>query len=673
MQIITVAPIARGVLMGSLTYFTKDTAIVGSVVMVPIRKREVPALVLEVKEVSDAKSTLRSSDYALRKIGNVKPRHIWTPLFIEAAIKTARFSAQGLGETLLALTPKTILDAHLDGTISKFEARSSKLDPQHSTFDPQAIQGDTSFRTEAYRGLARESFARNESVFIVVPTTEDVIKLSNSLGRGIENYTYAFHSVLTKKRLLETWAKTLKEEHAVLVIGTPQYLTIPRYFSTIILDNEHSRAWKTIMRPLIDMRVFAENYAKGTFARLIFGAPILRPETHRRIRDGEIGEFTRISAHAQSGIKAVIINPRIEEKSIKEYTGKRTVQILSEQIRTLITTAQTNNESVLLICARKGLSPITACGDCGTVIKCPECTSPLVIHHIRGGTSLRALAASNVASSKKDNAMIFSCHSCGFMRVPENDEHETCPTCHGWRLEALGIGIDRIYDEVAKHFPDASSFVFDGDRIKTPSQARKLVEQFEKSEIGILIATPMAIPYLSSINHTAIISIDSLFAIPDFRMNERIFAIILALREKTKQTLLIQTRADDTTLITQALAGDLAGFTDDELSVRKIFSYPPYGTIIKVTLRGGKAELPEELARLKEFLSEYHPITPNTISKEPSKIFQRKTSAGDSRNIFRMHIIIKLKEGAWPDEKLLAKLRTLPPQFTTEVNPDHLL
>ncbi len=655
MQIITVAPIARGVLMGSLTYFTKDTAIVGSVVMVPIRKREVPALVLEVKEVSDAKSTLRSSDYALRKIGNVKPRHIWTPQFIEAAIKTARFSAQGIGETLLALTPKAILDAHLDGTLRE---PISKFDLQHSTFNPLAVQGDTNFRIESYRRLIREAFVRHESLFIVVPTTEDVLTLSNTLGRGIETYTYAFHSVLTKKRLLDTWTRVLKEEHAVFVVGTPQYLALPRIFNTIILDDEHSRAWKTIMRPLIDMRVFAENYAKETGSRLIFGAPILRPETHKRIREGEIGEFTRISSHAQSEIKTIIIDPRIEEKSIKEYTGKRTVQILSEQICSLITTAQGNKESALLICARKGLSPITACGDCGTVIKCPECGNPLVIHRTK---------------NKENASMVFSCHACGFMRAPEDGEHETCPTCHGWRLEALGIGIDRIDDEVAKHFPDAARFLFDGDRIKTPTQARKLIEQFEKSKSGILIATPMAVPYLSTVHHTAIISIDSLFAIPDFRMNERIFALILALREKTSQTLFVQTRADDTTLITHALDGDLASFTENELAIRKIFSYPPYGTIVKVTLRGKKTDLPEELVRLKEFLFEYQPIAPNTISKEPSKIFQRKTSTGESMNIFRMHVIIKLKEGVWTDEKLLTKLRALPPQFTIEVNPDHLL
>jgi primosomal protein N' len=251
----------------------------------------------------------------------------------------------------------------------------------------------------------------------------------------------------------------------------------------------------------------------------------------------------------------------------------------------------------------------------------------------------------------------------------------------GWRLEALGIGIERIQEEVKKYFPHATRFVFDGDSIKTPTHARRLITEFEKTNTekgsgkypGILIGTPMAIPHVSTVDHVAIVSIDSLFAIPDFRMNERIFALILALREKTIHTLLVQTRTDDTTLVEHALDGDLASFMHNEQALRKVFSYPPYGTIIKITLRGKKLEIPSEINRLKEFLSEYQPIAPNTMSRDTTKIFQRKTYAGEPKNMFRMYVILKLKEGLWVEEKLLAKLRALPPQFTVEVNPDHLL
>ncbi len=678
MQIITVAPIVRGAIQGTLTYFSKNPMEIGVLILVPVRNREVPALVLETKEVSEAKSTIKSSDYAIKKIVRHKTRRVWSNEFLKASQETANFSAQSLSEILLATTPKIILDAHLEDEL-KEPAQTYNLQTINYKLSQLAIQMPTNERIEEYRRLVLESFARHESVFICLPTKGDVLRVSDELKRGIEDYTFIFHSTLTKKRLLERWQVALRNKYAILVIGTPQYLSLPRYFKTIILDEEHTRSWKTLVRPLIDMRILAENYARNMGSTIIFGAPILRPETHKRIKENEIKKFVRIQSHTKKDMATEVLDPRIEEKEIKERTGRRTIQILGEKIRSLIERAQEKKENVVLLSARKGLSPITACGDCGTLVRCKMCDTPLVIHRAidRDGASrqndLRDTIPQNRKETRGQGTRIFSCHSCGFTRIPEDGTHESCSNCGGFRLDALGIGIERIEEEVTKLFPHVLQFVFDGERVKTRPQAHKLVAQFEKSEGVILIATPMVIPYLTEVQHSAIISIDSLFAIPDFRMNERIFTLILALREKTSQTLLVQTRTDDTTLLKQALLGDLSTFTEQELAARKALSYPPYGTIIKITLHGKKTEIPEEMARLKNFLVEYSPITPNTISRISSKIFKIKTKAGVTQNIFRIYMILKLKEDAWPNETLLAKLRALPHQFTIEVNPDNLL
>ena len=684
MQIITVAPIIRGALQGSLTYFSKENLDIGTVIMVPVRTREIPAIVLGTCEASHAKESLKSSEYAIRKILGAKPKHIWTPSFLKAAEHVANFSAQKLGETILALTPKTILDAHLDGQFasrSHSEHDETTAKQKRGVREPlaplelgsrcapsrpltgQAIQGDTKTRLDAYQGLVRESFVKHESVFICLPSEEDVERVGRELGRGIEEYTFVFHSGITKKRMLEKWDKATAEKHAVLVVGTTQYLNLPRYFKTIVLDEEHARGWKTIMRPLLDLRIFVEKYAKENNSSFIIGAPILRAETSERVKTGSIGEFGRVSLHIRSDVKTEIIDPRIEEKTLRENTGRRELVILSNPVRELIHNAAAHREHVLLIASRKGLAPITSCGDCGVLVKCPACSTPLVIHK---------------KESNGEVSQVFICHACGFMRAPENNVNETCPNCKGWRLQGLGIGINRIEQEVALLFPNVPVFILDGDHAKTRAQAKKIVTQFEKSAGSILIATPMAIPLLNTVEYTAIVSIDSMFAIPDIRMSERIFALILALREKTINKFFIQTRADDTTILKQALRGDLATFAENELSMRKTFAYPPYGTIIKITLRGKHADVANEMERLKTFLKENNPLVPGAMAREPARHSlslkgSSRAMAGGPKNIFRMHMILKLDENSWPDSKLLAKLRTLPPQFTVEVNPDHLL
>ncbi|OHA79527.1 MAG: hypothetical protein A2747_03745 [Candidatus Yonathbacteria bacterium RIFCSPHIGHO2_01_FULL_44_41] len=640
MQIITVAPIVRGALQGALTYFSKDPIAVGMVVVVPVRTREVPAIVLLSEDASGSKSALKSSDFAIRKITRTKPRRIWSPAFLKSAEETANFSAQKLGETLLALTPKTILDAHLEGMLDE-----PKIVETGGYFEVLAIQGSTEIRLEAYQRLVRESFVRHESVFVCVPTEDDVVHVSHVLGRGIENYTFALHSSTAKKLVLETWKNALADEHAILVVGTAKYIGLPRYFKTIVLDEEHSHAWKTFSRPHIDLRMFVENYARASGSTLIIGAPILRAETHERIARGNISEFDRIATRAREETKTVLIDPRREEKSIRENTGKRNMVLVSKDLRKLLEDASERGERVLLLSARKGLAPVTTCGDCGALVRCPECDTPLVIHK---------------KETKNSDTQVFICHGCGFTRVPENNVHETCPNCGGWKLQGVGVGIDLIDNEIAALSPKTKRFILDGDRAKTRAQAKKIVAQFEKSESSILIATPMAIPLLTAVENTAIISIDSLFAIPDIRMSERIFALILLLREKTTGTLLIQTRADDTIIFKQALSGKLFQFAENELATRKAFSYPPYGTIIKITLRGKRAEVLSEMERLKVFLVNYAPIVLGTMAREP-------------KNIFRMHMILKLAKNNWPNSDLLAKLRALPMQFTVEVNPNNLI
>lgn len=655
MQILTVAPLTRGILHPSLTYFTKNTIPVGTIVMVPVRTREVPALVLEAKEVSDMKGAIKSSDFSVKKILRAKPLNFWSTAFIESVQETSTYFVQPLGEILLALTPKSILDAYMERPVETTNQTSPALN-QKKEARIYAIQLSTPERFEDYQSLVRESFAKKQSIFICVPTETDAERVAQVLKHGIEEYTFLFHSGVTKNRVLATWEKATEEHHAVLVIGTPQYLLLPRHFEKIILDEEHAHSWKTFTRPFMDARFFVEAYARKTGSTLILGSSILRPETHARIQNQEILEWNRVAKHETSNIETLIIDPRVDEQALKERTGARSFQVINETIRERLAHALKHKESVVLITARKGLTPITMCNDCGIIIRCSACENPLAIHKQQG------------------DKRIYSCHACGLAHIPEEGEHETCPNCGGWRLVALGIGIERVEEEVFENFPHTKRFAFDSARVKTKAQAKKIIRQFEKMKeenLGaVLIATPMAIPYLTEVDHAIIVSIDSLFAIPDYRMNERIFALILSLREKSKKTLLIQTRTDDTAMIEFALHGRLAEFTEHELALRRTFSYPPFGTIIKITARGGKDFVSQEIESLKNFFSEYTLIIPNTMTRDTSIFTKNKK---DKSHTYRMHAIIKLSGNTWPDKAVISKLRALPPHFTVEVNPDHLL
>ena len=176
----------------------------------------------------------------------------------------------------------------------------------------------------------------------------------------------------------------------------------------------------------------------------------------------------------------------------------------------------------------------------------------------------------------------------------------------------------------------------------------------------------MVIPYITHVDHTCVVSLDSLFAIPDIRMHERIFGMILSLREKSNRSLTVQTRLDDTTILEAGLTGNLASFSEQELALRKTFSYPPYGTIIKIVIHEKKDRCAQEMENVREFFKEYNPIIPPTMSRDP-------------KGLYKMHALIKLPQGVWGSRtdtharELLKKLRALPRHVSVEINPDNLL
>ena len=79
------------------------------------------------------------------------------------------------------------------------------------------------------------------------------------------------------------WNLALKNDKPVLIIATGSFLSIPRHdIRTIIVERENSHAYRTLGRPYLDIRKFAELLAKEIGSEIIFGDLMLRSETLKR-------------------------------------------------------------------------------------------------------------------------------------------------------------------------------------------------------------------------------------------------------------------------------------------------------------------------------------------------------------------------------------------------------
>lgn len=628
MKILTVIPIAKGINKDTLTYFSANTTPRGSVVSVPLRNKKIPALVIEEREAEELKTNLRTADFTLKKVSGLISDHVLPHTFIECVDDYAHYAASTPGAIMYSLAPKMLFEQAKKITTCEI------ANPHIRAAEKFVLQSEDTERYANYRSLIREEFARGYSVFICLPTLEDIENVREALEKGVEKYTFVLNGSLTPKQLVTTVNSIYAEKHPIVVIATGSFLCLNRKdFGTIIIEEESSKNYKGIYRPFVDVRVFAELYAKKINARLIFADSALRIETVWRYKNNELHEFGPMKFRSLCLAEQTVVDM---VKSEKDSDGNFT--FVSPELELLIKNNKENNEHAFFFASRKGLAPTTVCSDCGTVSMCRVCSTPIILH-------------------KGAKGNYYLCPRCGEKRAPE----DTCAHCGSWRLESLGIGIERVEEELQRRFPDLNIIRFDKESVPTRKRALEKINKFYSSPGSVLLGTEMALSYLHKpIDNAAIVSIDSLFSIPDFRIQEKIFHILLKMRSLAQKTFLIQTRSASQKIFDYAIKGNLIDFYREEIEERKQFEYPPFSTFIKLTLQGEKSAVQKRMKELQESMGDYETV-----------IFPAFVSVIKGRYV--MNGLIKLPHGNWPDMKLLEKLNNLPPHFMIKVDPESVL
>ena len=631
MYLIKAIPIARGVGTDLLSYWSPNDAAPGSIIRVPLRKRTVGAFVISSDPAADSKAEIKSADFEIKKIAKAHAKRVISPEFFKAIEATAQYYASTLGSALFESVPATILSDY--EKIPEAKTRRIRNKPRES----YALQKNEDDRYGHYKSLIRERFARKESVFMMLPSVEDIKRACTYFEKGIEQYTYTFHSGLSKGDILKRWKQALEAEHPVVIVGTGMFLSIPRPdIGLVIVEHESSRGYKIQSRPFLDHRFTAERYAKEIGADLIFGDSCLRIETLWREDDGigtdELVEYAPLAMRSLSTARDTLVD-------MKKYKNPgQDVRVLSDELLHLAKKAREENGNMFIFVARKGLAPQTVCSDCETTLTCDRCSAPLVLHG-------------------KDERRFFLCNRCG----NRLDALTKCRACGSWRLRTLGIGAERVEEELAKALPNSHIMRLDKIATPTPKQASAVAAKWYASPGSILIGTEMALHYLDKgIDYCAIGTIDALFSIPDFRINEKIFSIVVTLRSLSNKHFLLQTRNADAPVLLQGVKGNIIDFYREEIESRRQFSFPPFSIFIKISYSGKKDDVLEAMDHLKVALAGF------TVDVFPAFI-------ATVQNMYTMHALVKIPRAEWPNKELIDRMRTLSPAYTINVDPESIL
>jgi len=313
--------------------------------------------------------------------------------------------------------------------------------------------------------------------------------------------------------------------------------------------------------------------------------------------------------------------PRVELVDMRKEEG-----LLSEGLRRALQKNFEEKKQSLLFLNRRGFANFILCPECGFTFKCPNCSVTLT-YHLRE----RSL----------------QCHYCDYRTKAPGD----CPTCKGHRLQGIGIGTERLEQEVKKIFPSIEVGRMDRDTTIRRRSHLQILKKLESGGIDILVGTQMIVKGhdFPNVTFVGVVSADTSLHFPDFRSGERTFQLLTQVAGRAGRggdlgEVIIQTFNPDHYSIVKAKDHDFIGFYQEEIQFRKALEYPPFSRLINFRLIGNSERrtraMAEEMGRVgKDLLKKY--------GKGLEILGPSMAPFTKMRGKFRWQMLVKGKSSPW--------------------------
>lgn len=625
MYVVDILPLAKGIRVESLTYFSGAYIANGTIVTVPMQSREIRGIVCRCRKAAEMKAELKRMPYEMKEITTIG-NQIFFGQFISACRSFARFSGVTTGSVIRALTPQPLIT-----NSDELPKISSDIYlPDITAPQPRIIQTIQHKQYGYINSMIQKQLKNDTSVFVCCPTNYQATEMEKLIDTDAT--VIRIDGTLTKNTLLSRWREIVTTKKPVVVVGTVPYLSVPRAdLGLIIITDEINAAYKMIERPHLDKRLFAQHLAKSYKRDCVLSGSILSIETLWAFRNKQYSGaykpvFRYDDLHTQ---KLIDMKAAAETKS----SG---VKIFSPDVAEEIRKIASQSRKMILFVARRGQRPFTICNDCGSTVVCNRCGYPMVLEENDAGERT------------------FTCRNCNTVET----SFRRCQNCQSWRLEALGVGIDFVADVLKENVSDIDIFQTDGSSTSTEKQLIQTLDAFDEAKSGILLTTQLGINRLRShVDASAVITADSLLALPDLSIPEKLFSLLLKIREHTKESMIIQTRAKHTDIFNQALTGNVKSFYRDQIKQREQFEYPPFSYLIKISSHGKQKTVKMHMKEIKKLFSD------ESLRIYPSSSGKRSGA----------HALLKIDRDRWTDQEVLEKLRSLPLAVDIDAHPRSLL
>ena len=468
-------------------------------------------------------------------------------------------------------------------------------------------------KTETYMEMIDYYLKQGKTSIVLVPEISLTPQMVNRFRERFGDKIAALHSALSDGEKYDEWRRIYRGE-ASIVIGARSAIFAPlSNIGIIIVDEEHSESYKqSDPAPRYHARDIAIKRSLFHKCPVVLGSATPSLETMARAQKGVYGLLElpeRVNGRSLPDVEIIDMN-----QAMKKARGHFSEKLISE-----IGNRLEKKEQIILLLNRRGYSSFVTCKNCGYTFKCPNCDISLTYH--KSSNTLR-------------------CHYCGY----GEKVYTECPECGEKSLNNLGVGTQKIEEELKDIYPMARVLRMDYDTTSRKGMHEEMIEAFRNHEYDILLGTQMVAKGLdfSLVTLVGVLNADTSLNIPDFRSSENTYSLLSQVagrsgRAEKNGYVIIQTFNPDHYAISLTAKQDYLEFFRKEMNIRHELKYPPYYYICNIRISGKNAlNLFDEANKIRRSLDRN---LDNVIILGPTG-----GSLFKINNIFRYNIIIKYKK-----------------------------
>jgi primosomal protein N' (replication factor Y) len=497
-------------------------------------------------------------------------------------------------------------------------------------------------KTEIYLRALGQVVAAGKRGICLIPeialTQQTVERFANRFSGRVA----VLHSGLSLGEQFDEW-HWIREGNCDVIIGPRSALFAPLPdLGLIIIDEEHEWTYKQEDKsPRYHARDVAIRLAQLSGAVVILGSATPDIGSFHKAQQGEyqlVELKERITPRGYSPL------PEVTVVDFRKELKAGNTSLFSRSLLAAMKAALAQGEQIILFLNRRGTATFVRCRDCGFVFRCPRCSVALTYH-------------------SAERRLI--CHRCRYS-VPVA---QSCPRCSRRNLRFLGIGTQRVEEEVKHFFPEARVLRWDRDVITGRYAHEELLRNFRDRKADVLIGTQMIAKGLDlpQVTLAGVINADTGLNFPDFRSGERTFQLLCQVAGRAGRgvkagKVIIQTYSPDNYVIETAAKHDYLGFYYREIDYRRRYDYPPFSQLVRLVYSHANEEsCRREAERVYRLVLDEKTrndgIDLNVIGPVPTFAFR-------ARGKYRWQLFLR-----GPDSSRILSQLALPGGWTIDVDP----